>query len=315
MKQEEVIQQNKVMIEINNHVKSQLNYHSLSIGEIQKVHYQQILPSINRLLSTDVYKNVVSLFNDNGDETVGQQLLHLFSSLGEIGKIKGGYYLPLPIRLVTLPASKKNILLSSTIKSQSELPYLGIASGYEENSYSQLTLTLDQWLPSIDINEFTEIINNTQPFEINEDPSNVFIAKEKRGWVNFDSINEKYFVHTNFISRFQVSQGSALYYWVKRSKKKKLFYKIPNEYLDIAKLALEYHEGIIREVEISSIDNRFSSVRFHHRIPRIEQLKLMLFAFPENFYNPFKWIIPKMHVADVENIIKRLGMKSKYLKN
>ena len=301
-----VLQRTKRMNEMSNHVKSQLHFQSLENDEVQKVHFQKILPTLNRLLTIDRYRDILALFDTDATETIAHQLLQLLSSIGEIAKVPGGHYLPLPVRAVELPASKKIILLSETINHEKTIPYIGLASGYGESSGIP-QLTINEWLPSIDVQEFIEIIKNYHSYEIKDDPTQVFVAKEKRGWGSYELVRNNQ--NIDFIAKFVVAHGTASYYWAKKRRYKTSYFSIPNQYLDVAKYALENLKGIHRKVEMNILDEDFLKVKFRHRIPKVERIMLMLFAFPENIYDPFHWIVPRVHFEDFVFITNRLGMK------
>lgn len=294
--------------ELRNHVKSQLSFHAFEKNEVQKVHFQKLLPTLARLLTNDRYKAIQALFDISAKKTVAQQLLQLLSSMGEIANASGGYYLPLPVRAVELPVSKKIVLLSETINHETTIPYVGIASDYgDENSTP--VLTINDWLPSISIQEFVEIIKHSQSYEITDDPTQVFVAKERREWSNYEIIRNQ--PRIDFIAKFHSFQGVTSYYWAKKRKDKISYFTIPNQYLDLAKYTLENLKGIHRKIEAEILNDNFIKMKFHHRLPKTERIMLMLFAFPENFYDPFHWIVPKVHLEDFIFIVNKLGMKIK----
>ncbi|MBV7508620.1 hypothetical protein KW850_25725 [Bacillus sp. sid0103] len=304
-----VLQQAKKINEISNHVKSQLRFQALEDDRVQKVHFQKILPTLNRLLTLDPFRDILALFDTDAIETIAHQLLQLLSDMGEIAKLPGGYYLPLPVRAVELPVSKKVILLSDTINGEKRIPYIGFASGYGENNCIPL-LTINEWLPSIDSQEFFEIIKNSHYYEIKDDPTQVFLPKEKRGWDSYEIVRSNQ--NIDFIAKFNIAQGVAevaSYYWAKKRRHKTKYFIIPNQYLDLAKYTLENLNGIHRKIEIHFLDRDFFTVKFRHRLSKVERIMLMLFAFPENIYDPFDWIVPKVHYEDFVFIVNRLGMR------
>ena len=303
------MKQLKKLYDISNHVKSQLDFHSQSNTEITKVHFQRLLPFLNRLLSLELNRDILSLFDVESSETLAQQSLDLLSSIGEITKVSGGYYLPLPERAIQLPISGKNISVSDRGDMKSEIPYFGLASGYVGMNTFPL-LSINEWLPSIDIQEFMTIMNNSRYYEINDEPTHIFIAKDKREWTSYESVRSA--SNITFIAKFTVQLGPAQYYWSVKRKNKINYCQIPNKYLDIAKFTLESQAEIHRTVSVSNLNKNILKLKFRHRIPKEERNMLMLFALPENVYDPFNWIMPKTHFEDLEYIISNIGMKSSF---
>ncbi|USL34004.1 hypothetical protein [Priestia megaterium] len=307
MNPHDFMQQVKILNYVSNHIKSQLSFYALETGEVKKVHFQRLIPIINRLLKTDRFKGIVQLLNEDSSETVAQQLLNLFSSLGEIAKLVEGYYLPLPERAIELPKSKELVFLSSTNKKTSTSSYIGLCSGYNSANDDIPTMTLNEWMPSIDVSEFLQIIKKSQPYEILDKPSQVFIPQKNRGWTEYKKIKDNNI--REFIAKFNLAQGPVTYFWVHETRNKSNYYQIPNHYLDIAKFAIEKQDGISRIVDCLKINDEFFSVKFNQRIPLAEKKMLMLFALPENLYDPFRWIIPISHYEDFIYIVSRIGIK------
>jgi hypothetical protein len=307
MKRLNLMTQISKLDELRNQVNSQIHFHSIKNEDVQKVHFQKVLPVLNRLMSMERYKDILSYFNPDSYVTDAQQLLDLLSRVGEITKVQSGYYLPLPIRIVQLQSSKKRIALSKKSEQVREDGYIGLASGYlETNNYP--CLSLEKWLPSMSIEEFVENITNSVSYELIDKPDKVFLANKKRTWRDYDSINKE--ESYEYIAKFSLRYGPSQYYWVQNRKNNRKAFLIPNQYLDIAKYALEERHGIKRKVDVASLDQYYLEVKFSHRIPEAEQSMLMLFAFPENFYDPFEWIVPVNHIKDFSFIVGRLGMKT-----
>ncbi|RIW28212.1 hypothetical protein D3H55_22180 [Bacillus salacetis] len=307
MKFYNVIKQLKSLDHIRDHIKSQLLFHSLEMGEPKKVHFQRIVPIINRFLDLEKFKDVVQLLDRDSKETYAMQLIKLFSELGEFAKLPGGYFLPLPERTVELPRSKKLVSLSSTNKKRSIEPYIGLCSGYYSEKGNVPTLTLDEWMPCVGVSEFLHIIGNSQPYEIPDKPAQVFLPADKRSWDDYEKVKNRKI--QNFIARYYVEQGPATYFWAQKTKSKTYFFQIPNNYLDIAKFAVERESGISRYVEVMGISGELVKMKFKQRIPLGEKKMLMLFAMPENLYDPFTWIVPVSHYEDFIEVVKKVGIK------
>lgn len=289
------------------HIKSQLLFHGMETGEVKMVHFQRLIPIMNRLLDLEKFQEVIHLLNKDSNETYAKQLLTLFSDLGEFAKLPGGYFLPLPERAVELPRSKKLIYISSRVEKASSLPYLGLCSGYCSVKGNVPTMTLDDWMPSINVKEFLQIINKSQSYEITDKPEQVFIPKDYRGWDKYEKVKDRNI--KEFIAKFYAEKGPASYFWARRIKSKTYYYQIPSHYLEIAKFALEKQAGISRNVECLEIDGNLFKVKFNQRIPIEEKKMLMLFAYPENLYNPFRWIAPVSHYEDFIEVVEKIGIE------
>ncbi|MGG0725941.1 hypothetical protein [Bacillus mycoides] len=296
-----------ILNNLNNHVKSQVLFYALENGAIQKVHFSKLYPFIQRMLGMSMFQEIIYLFNKDENVRIAKQVLDMLSSLGEIAKIPNGYYLPLPERVVELPVSKSRVLLSSTQGREKKTNYKGIGSGYSSDEMGLPKLMLEEWMPSVGIKEFFRILNQSQVCNLYDKPDQIFIGRKKREWMSYENgINQ---CNGAAIVKCYIAQGPASYYWLKKIRNRISYYKIPNQYVGIAKFALEKQAGISRQVECFEMDDLFFKVKFFHRIPENERNMLMLFGFPENVYDPFCWIIPTVHYHDFVYVINRLGMK------
>lgn len=309
MEKKVITKQLTCLKEINNHIKSQINYHAAEQNPIAPVHFQQIIPFVNRLMDSSEFKSIIPLLEPKDNKSFGQQLLNLFSGLGEVAKISNGYYLPLPERIIELPKSKKLIMVSSNQKQHNTtLTYLGLCKLIPQNNNheSESFLSIDEWMPSLGVGEFIEIINNAKFFNIDEENMEVFLPSRYRKWTtHVDEINAP----KEFLSRIYDSNKKASYFWVKQSNKRLKYFRIPNDHLTIAKLSLENKYNIKRMITIRKLDERLVSLQFQQRIPRAEIRKLMLFAFPNNFHNPSEWIVDKDYLEDFCYVIEEIGLK------
>lgn len=303
----ELKQKVDILNTLNNHVKSQIIFYALENGAIQKVHFSKLYPLVQRMLGMAMFQEIIYLFDKEENMTIAKQVLNMLSSLGEIAKLPNGYYLPLPERVVELPVSKSRILLSSTKGQEKRTNYIGFGSGYSSDAVDLPKLMLEEWMPSVGIKEFFRILNQSQMCNLYDKPDQIFIGRKKREWMSY----EKGINHCNSaaIVKYYIAQGPASYYWLKKIRNRMIYYKIPNEYVNVAKFALEKQAGISRTAECFEIDATFFKVKFFHRIPENERNMLMLFGFPENVYDPFCWIIPTVHYDDFVYVINRLGMK------
>ncbi|MGD6891361.1 hypothetical protein [Bacillus mobilis] len=292
---------------LNNHVKSQIIFYALENGAIQKVHFSRLYPFVQRMLGMAMFQEIIYLFDKEENMTIAKQVLNMLSSLGEVAKLPNGYYLPLPERVVELPVSKRQVLLSSTQGREKNTNYIGVGSGYGSDEVDLPKLMLEEWMPSVGIKEFCQILNQSQVCNLYDKPDQIFIGRKKREWMSYENGITQ--CNGAAIVKCHIAQGPASYYWLKKIRNRISYYKIPNEYVGIAKFALEKQAGISRTAECFEIDATFFKVKFFHRIPENERNMLMLFGFPENVYDPFCWIIPTVHHDDFVYVINRLGMK------
>ncbi|GAC90453.1 hypothetical protein MX569_13235 [Anoxybacillus kestanbolensis] len=286
--------------QIKSHALSLLHFYAFEDQKMQPVHFQQLIPSLQRLIKSDFFEDFRNLMKDEDSRTEAQVLLEWLSSLGEVLKLSHGYYLPLPSRSVELPASKNLILLSS-MKGTSD-KYYGCGSGYIEDSNVFPTLTLDEWMPSLSVNEFIKTIKSEKPTQLTDEPTEVFLAKTKRKWRPFQTNLISQF--DCYIARYNLKNSQPFYFWVEKGS----YYKIPADYLDIAKYALEYRAGIKITVKCTKIHGELIHIRFSKRLPISEERMLMLFAFPFSFIKPIEWIMSLQHYSDFIWVLQRLGI-------
>lgn len=308
MEKKVITKQLTCLKEINNHIKSQINYHAAEQNSIAPVHFQQIIPYVNRLIDSSEFKSIIPLLEPNDNKSLGQQLLNLFSGLGEVAKISNGYYLPLPERIIELPKSKKLIMVSSNQEHHnSPLTYLGLCKLIPQNNNhkSGSFLSIDEWMPSLGVGEFIKIINNAEFFNIDDENMEVFLPSRYRKWTTYlENINAP----KEFLSRIYDSNKKASYFWVKQSNRRLRYFRIPNDHLALAKLSLENKYNIKRMITMKKLDDRLVILKFQHRIPRVEMKKLMLFAFPNNFHNPSEWIVAKDNLEDFSYVVEQIGL-------
>lgn len=291
--------------ELNNHIKSQLLFYSLEDNRISSVHFQKLSKPINRLIQNYYHQFSKQRLLPEEEHTMAQQMVSLLSFLGEIGKLDKGYYIPLPMRCVQLPKSKDHILLSSSIDMNDN--YIGCCSGYTDGYNDIPKMQLLEWMPSISVEEFLQIIRCSPSVIIEDEPTKCFVARNHRKWIKLQNVEKG----EPFIAKYEFQHGPSQYYWVEKGiRGKKIAFSI--EYLSLAKLALDYRGNIKRYAQVTNIDSHFVELKFNQRIPRTEQMMLMLFAFPNHFFNPTNWIIPRRHLKDTEAILERIKMRINY---
>jgi len=287
--------------QIKSHVLSLLHFYAFEDKKMHPVHFQQLIPLLQRLIKSDFFEDFRDLIKDEDNKTEAQVLLEWLSSFGEILKLANGYYLPLPPRSVELPASKNLVLLSSMRETSDK--YYGCGSGYIEDNNDFPTLTLDEWMPSLSVNEFIKTIKSEKSITLTDEPTKIFLPQTKRKWYPFQP-NLVSQVHC-YIARYDLKNSQPFYFWIENGT----YYKIPVDYLDIAKYALEYKVGIKTTVKCTKIHEELIHICFFKRLPISEERMLMLFAFPFSFIKPVEWIMPLKHYSDFIWILKRLGIE------
>lgn len=295
--------------QIKSHILSLIHFHAFEDDKMKPVHFQRLIPPIQRLIKSDFFGDVRDWMGYESNETETQILLDWLSSLGEIAKLANGYYLPLPLRTVQLPVSKTLILLSNMgePKTISSYNYYGCGGGYVEDDDKLPMLTICEWMSSLTISEFIQILMSEEPIKLNEEPTEIFLPQKKRKWYPF---------HANivsnvklYIAKYTVKYGEPLYFWVERKKHNTYYYKIPIDYLDIAKYALENKANIKITTKCTRINEDLMYVRFTRRLTSPEEKMLMLFAFPLHLIRSFEWIVPSQHHGDFVWILNRLGIE------
>jgi len=290
--------------QVKSHLLSLLYFYAFEDQKMKPVHFQRLIPPIQRLIKSDFFEFFRDLIKDEDRKTEAQVLLKWLSDLGEILKLANGYYLPLPSRSVELPVSKSLILLSS-MKGNSD-KYYGCGSGYIEDNSSFPMLTLDEWMPLLSINEFIETVKSEKRIQLNDEPTEIFLPQKKRKWHPFQAslVSQA----DCYIARYALKNSRPFYFWVEKKTDNIHYYKIPIDYLDIAKYALEYKVGIQTTVKCTKIREDIIHVRFIKRLPVSAEKMIMLFAFPLSFIRPFEWIMPLQHYSDFIWILQRLGI-------
>ncbi|WP_461201966.1 hypothetical protein [Anoxybacillus sp. TBDG-1] len=290
--------------QIKSHILSLIHFYAFEDHKMKPVHFQRLIPSLQRLLQGDFFEDLRDLIKDEDNKTEAQVLLKWVSDLGEILKLANGYYLPLPPRSVELPVSKSLILLSSMKGTIDK--YYGCGSGYIEDNNDFPVLTLDEWMPSLSINEFIKTVKTEKPVQLNDEPTEVFLPQKKRKWHPFQTnlVSQS----DCYIARYALKNGQPFYFWVEKRTDNVYYYKIPTDYLNIAKYALEYKAGIKTTVKCTKIHEDIIHVRFFKRLPVYEERMIMLFAFPFSFIKPIEWIMPLQHYSDFIWVLQRLGI-------
>jgi hypothetical protein len=295
--------------QIKSHILSLIHFHAFEDDKMKPVHFQRLIPPIQRLIKSDFFGGIRDLIGYESNETETLILLDWLSSLGEIAKLANGYYLPLPLRTVQLPVSKTLILLSNMgePKTVSSYKYYGCGSGYVEDDDKFPMLTIGEWMPSLTISEFIQILKSQEPIKLAQEPTEIFLPQKKRKW---------YLFHENlvsqvelYIAKYTVKYSEPLYFWVERKKHNTCYYKIPTDYLDIAKYALENKANIKITTKCTRINEDLMHVRLTRRLTSSEEKMLMLFAFPLHLIRPYEWIVPLRHYTDFVWVLNRLGIE------
>lgn len=281
---------------------------SLSAEHIEhKVHINRFRSILQRVIPAQT--NGLEDFYQTDQARLAMSVVTMLSRCGEIIHLGNGYYTVPTIRSVTLPVSKKKILISSLVEKKQDVKGL---IGYPSD---------DQY-PSIDAFDWAYAETPQHLLELYEEqlledpdfrPHDLYRVKS----AGLIPIKNKSLVRSDPSKMYLIK---SLPY--KNSKKNEWYIgrlsssnwhisRIEGRHLRRIIIGLSLRDGGAPQFSLSVYNDRYHELIFKRSLwlPSEEKAILCLMGIPNKWKDPERFLIPTLYLNDVREVLKRINMK------
>ncbi|CRK83011.1 hypothetical protein [Neobacillus massiliamazoniensis] len=266
---------------------------------IDKVHFRQLTPVLNRLL--EYAPQEAQEFLKHKTDTSAQCLLTWLATIGEIIKLDNGYYAIWPACNLVLPRTKQQIgvryvldheiqPITITSKPNKTKPILAMTDYLYTSSLQETLNDYKSFTKSNDIDtiyRFTK--HGKQQVTKNFTPNELYFAEKKQVFVHGGHKTDR------FLAKFQ--NGWHIQQVAERNVRR-VYYALN------ARAGRYYTYSLKKHTVYTELELQFC-------LPHEEFAMISLIGMPKIFKNAKTFYIPNMYVEDMIAILQRLEMKER----